>query len=140
MSTTTTLPGGGDGSTTSTAPDSSTTTTLIAAGPGGPRQGGGPNGDGPDDEGTGGDGSTQAFALGGSGIRAAARGLQADFQGDIYGEVRSVSALNGIDFQADFNLAVEVIEASWAWIVLLGLIIAYSIISGLERRRPILDR
>ena len=91
------------------------------------------------DEGTGGDGSIQTFAPGGSGIRAAARGLQANFQGDIYGEVRSASALNGIDFQADFNLAVEVIEASWAWIVLLGLIIAYSIISGLDRRRPVLD-
>ena len=139
-STTTTVPGGGDESTTSTAPDSSTTTTLIAGGPGGPGQGGGPDGGGPDDEGTGSDGSIQAFAPGGSGIRAAARGLQANFQGDIYGDVRSVSALNGIDFQADFNLAVEVIEASWAWIVLLGLIIAYSIISGLDRRRPILDR
>ena len=140
MSTTTTVPGGGDGSTTSTAPDSLTTTTVIAGVPGGPGQGGGPDGGGPDDEGTGGDGSIQAFAPGGSGIRAAARGLQANFQGDIYGEVRSVSALNGIDFQADFNLAVEVIEASWAWIVLLGLVIAYSIISGLDRRRPALDR
>ena len=37
-------------------------------------------------------------------------------------------------------MAVEVIEASWAWIVLLGLVIAYSIISGLDRRRPVLDR
>ncbi|MGH8943539.1 MAG: hypothetical protein ACRDWF_12030 [Acidimicrobiia bacterium] len=140
MSTTTTLPGGGDGSTTSTATDSSTTTTVIAGIPGGPGQGGGPEGGGPEDERTGSDGSIQAFAPGGSGIRAAARGLQANFQGDLYGEVRSVSALNGIDFQADFNLAVEVIEASWAWIVLLGLVIAYSIISGLDRRRPALDR
>ena len=140
MSTTTTVPGGGDGSTTSTAPDSSTTTTVMAGIPGGPGQGGGPDGGDPEDEGTGSDGSTQAFAPGGSGIRAAARGLQANFQGDLYGEVRSVSALNGIDFQADFNLAVEMIEASWAWIVLLGLVIAYSIISGLDRRRPALDR
>ena len=140
-STTTTVPGGGDGSTTSTAPDSSTTTTIIAGGPGGPGQdGGGSDGGGSDDEGTGSEGSIQAFAPGGSGIRAATRGLQANFQGDLYGDVRSVSALNGIDFQADFNLAVEVIEASWAWIVLLGLVIAYSIISGLDRRRPTLDR
>jgi len=138
--TTTTVPGGGDGSTTSTAPDSSTTTTVIAAGPGGPGQDGGSDGGGSDDEGTGSDGSIEALAPGGSGIRAAARGLQANFQGDLYGDVRSVSAVNGIDFQADFNLAVEVIEASWAWIVLLGLIIAYSIISGFDRRRPALDR
>jgi hypothetical protein len=139
-STTTTLPGDNDGSTTSTSPESSTTTTVIAGGPGGPGQGGGPDGGGPDDEGTDGDGSTDAFAPGGSGIRAAARGLQANFQGDLYGDVRSVSALNGIDFRADFNLAVEVIEASWAWIALLALVIAYSIISGLDRRRVVADR
>ncbi len=139
-STTTTVPGGGGGSTTSTTPDSSTTTTIVAGGPVGPGQdGGGSDGGGSDDEATGGDGSVQAFAPGGSGIRAAARGLQANFQGDLYGDVRSVSELNGIDFQADFNLAVEVIEASWAWIVLLGLVIAYSIISGLDRRRPTLN-
>ena len=138
-STTTTLPGDTDGSTTSTRPDS-TTTTIIAGGPGGPGQGGGPDGGGPDGEGTDGDDATNAFAPGGSGIRAAARGLQANFQGDLYGDVRSVSALNGIDFQANFNMAVEVIEASWAWIVLLGLVIAYSIVSGLDRRRVVADR
>jgi hypothetical protein len=132
-STTTTVPGDNDGSTTSTTPDS--TTTIIAVGPGGPGQGGMPDGGGPDNEGANGDGMADAFAPGGSGIRAAARGLQANFQGDLYGDVRSVSALNGIDFQADFNMAVEVIEASWAWIVLLGLVIAYSIVSGLDRRR-----
>jgi hypothetical protein len=143
-STSTTVPGDTDGSTTSTTPDS-TTTTIIGGGPCGPGQGGGPDGGDPDgsglgDGGTEGDGVTNAFAPGGSGIRAAARGLQANFQGDLYGDVRSVSALNGIDFQADFNMAVEVIEASWAWIVLLGLVIAYSIVSGLDRRRVVADR
>ena len=130
--TTTTVPGNADGSTTSTTPES-TASSIVAVGPGGP--GGGPDQGGPDDEGTSGDGSTDAFGPGGSGIRAAARGLQANFQGDLYGEVRTVSALNGVDFRADFSMAVEVIEASWAWIVLLGLVIAYSIISGLDRRR-----
>jgi hypothetical protein len=43
--------------------------------------------------------------------------------------------LGGVDFQADYNMAVEVIRASWAWMVLLGLLVAYSIISGLDRRR-----
>jgi hypothetical protein len=137
-STTTTRPGETDGSTTSTAPESST--TVIAGGPGGPGQDGGSDGGASDDEGAENDGSTDAFAPGGSGIRAAARGLQANFQGDLYGDVRAVSALNGIDFQADFNMAVEVIEASWAWIVLLGLVIAYSIVSGLDRRRVVADR
>jgi hypothetical protein len=69
----------------------------------------------------------------GSGIRAAARGLQADFQG-VYGEVRTVSALNGVDFQANYNMAVEIIEASWGWMILLGLLVAHSIIAGLDRR------
>lgn len=137
-STTTTLPGGAEGSTTSTAPDSSTTTTIIVGGPGGQGPGGQGPGGGPDDA-TGGEGSAEAFATGGSGIRAAARGLQANFQGDLYGEVQSVSALNGIDFKADFSLAVEVIEASWVWIVLLGLVIAYSIVSGLDRRSALPD-
>ena len=66
-------------------------------------------------------------------------GFKPNFQGDLYGEVRSVSALNATDFRADFSLAVEVIEASWVWIVLLGLVIAYSIISGLDRRSALPD-
>ena len=70
----------------------------------------------------------------GSGIRAAARGLQANFQGGLYGEVRTVSALNRVDFQADYNMAVEIIEASWGWMIVLGLLVAHSIISGLDRR------
>jgi hypothetical protein len=53
--------------------------------------------------------------------------------------VRSASALNATDFRADFSLAVEVIEASWVWIVLLGLVIAYSIVSGLDRRAALPD-
>ncbi len=81
--------------------------------------------------GSGGDGTPPE----GSGIRAAARGLQANFQGDLFGEVRTVSALNGVDLQADYNMAVEVIRSSWAWMVLLGLLIAWAIVTGLDRRR-----
>jgi hypothetical protein len=40
-----------------------------------------------------------------------------------------------VDLQADYNMAVEIIEASWGWIALLGLVVAYSILSGLDRRR-----
>jgi hypothetical protein len=47
--------------------------------------------------------------------------------------------VTGTDFQADFSLAVEVIEASWVWIVLLGLVVAYSMVSGLERRSALRD-
>lgn len=128
-STTTTIPRGPDGSTTSTTPGSDATTTTLPGSSGPGSGGGGP--DGGDSDG----GSDEGFGPGGSGIRAAARGLQANFQGDLYGEVRSLSSLNGIDFQADYSMAVEVIEASWAWMVLLGLVVSYSIISGLDKRR-----
>jgi hypothetical protein len=49
--------------------------------------------------------------------------------------VRTVSSLNGVDLRADYNMAVEVIRASWAWMVLLGLVVAWALISGLDRRR-----
>jgi hypothetical protein len=84
-----------------------------------------------DGPGSGGDGLPPI----GSGIRAAARGLQANFQGDLFGEVRTVSALNGVDLQADYKMAVEVIKSSWAWMAILGLLIAWAIVTGLDRRR-----
>jgi hypothetical protein len=134
-SSTTTIPGGTDGSTTSTTPGSGTSSTTMP-GSSGPGSGDG----GPDGGDSDGDGSGDGVTPGGSGIRAATRGLQANFQGDLYGEVRSLSSLNGVDFQADYNMAVEVIEASWAWMVLLGLVVAYAIISGLDKRRGDFDR
>jgi hypothetical protein len=75
----------------------------------------------------------------GSGIRAAARGLQASFQGDLFGEARTVSSLGGVDLQAEYTIAAEVIRSSWAWMVLLGLVIAWAIVSGLDRRRHDLE-
>jgi hypothetical protein len=112
--TTTTVPGSGATSSSSTS-TSTTTSTVVAL--------------------AGGDGSSGPGAPDGGGLRLAARGLQANFQGDLYGEVRGVTYLNGVDLQADYNMAVEIIEASWGWIVLLGLVVAYSILSGLDRRR-----
>jgi hypothetical protein len=53
--------------------------------------------------------------------------------------VRKVSSLNGVDLQADYRIAVEVIRSSWAWMVLLGLLIAWAIVSGLDGRRNRLD-
>ncbi|MGA7227310.1 MAG: hypothetical protein WBZ45_03750, partial [Acidimicrobiia bacterium] len=72
----------------------------------------------------------------GSGIRAAARGLQANFDGQIFGKVKGDRPdLATTDFNVDFALAAEVIEASWAWMILLGLTIAWAVVSGVERRR-----
>jgi hypothetical protein len=114
--------------TTSTTPagdddgDSPSSSPVGSIGTGGPGSGG--SGDG-----------GSAIGPEGSGIRAAATGLQASFQGDLYGEVRTVSSLGGVDLQADYNMAVEVIKASWAWVILLGLIIAWALVTGLDRRR-----
>ncbi len=111
---------------TTTSDDGSTNTSIPALAVG--------------NSGSGGSGSGgSAAGPEGSGIRAAARGLQASFQGDLYGEVRTVTALGTVDLQADYNMAVEVIKASWAWMVLLGLVIAWAVVSGLDRRRSLTD-
>ena len=106
------------GSSTSTTGDGNTGSTLIVAAGGDDEQP--PGSGGPPD---------------GSGIRQAARGLQADFDGGLFGEVNAISPITGVDFQARFSMAVEIIEASWVWMVLLALVISWAIVSGMERRR-----
>jgi hypothetical protein len=54
--------------------------------------------------------------------------------------VSAISPITGVDYQARFSMAVEIIEASWAWIVLLALVIAWSIVSGMDRRKTQLAR
>ena len=73
----------------------------------------------------------------GSGIREADTGMQADYDGDLFGtmEMEKPSVL-GIELSADYLIAVEVIEASWMWMLGLGLIIAWAIVSNVERKRP----
>jgi hypothetical protein len=120
ITTTTTV---GD-TTTTTSGEDSTASTLIAGG-GGSDDGSPPGSDSAPD---------------GSGIRESTRGLQANFDGSLYGEVSPISPLTGVDFQARFSMAVEIIEAGWAWIVLLALVIAWSIVSGMDRRKTQLAR
>jgi hypothetical protein len=50
-----------------------------------------------------------------------------------------VSSLGGVDLQADYRNAVEVIRSSWAWMALLGLMTAWAIVSRLDRTRADLD-
>lgn len=117
--TTTTVP---DTSTTTTAPsEDGTPPTLVVAIGGGdePPSPGGP--------------STQAAGTGG--IRQAGRGLQASFDPALFGQVGVVSPITGVDLEARFSLAAEVIESTWVWMVLLATVIAWSIVSGMDRRR-----
>ena len=85
------------------------------------------------DDGTG--GGSDGGAPDGTGIRQAATGIQASFDRGLFGDVALVTAINGVDHQVDFRIASEIIGASWVWLVILALVLAYSIVSGLERRR-----
>ncbi len=119
--TTVSVRAGSDVTTTST-----TTTTTVAA-----------DQDGSDQRD---EGAVVAIASGGppaaSGLRAAARGLQANFDGKIFGKVKSTSPdLTETDFHVSFAMATEVIQSSWAWMILLGLTIAWAIVTGVERRK-----
>jgi hypothetical protein len=71
----------------------------------------------------------------GSGIRQSARGIQASFDGQLFGDMPPDGGISGVDHQAAYRMAAEVIEASWAWLVILALVLAWSIVSGLEKRR-----
>lgn len=41
----------------------------------------------------------------------------------------------GIEISADYEMAVELIESSWIWMIGLLLVVATAIVSGLDRRR-----
>ena len=73
----------------------------------------------------------------GTGIREAETGIQADYDRSLFGtmDMEKPSVL-GIELSADYLMAVEVIEASWTWMLGLGLIIAWAIVSNVERKRP----
>lgn len=73
----------------------------------------------------------------GTGIRESATGIQADYDRSLFGtmEMEKPQVL-GIELSADYLIAVEVIEASWTWMLGLGLIIAWAIVSNVERKRP----
>ena len=112
-----------DTSTTTTVPseEGSVPTLVVAVGDGG---------DGPP-----GPGGPQPPLSGVGGIRQAGRGLQANFDSGLFGQVGDVSPITGVDFQARFSMAAELIESTWVWMVLLATVIAWSIVSGMERRR-----
>jgi hypothetical protein len=70
----------------------------------------------------------------GSGIRETARGIQASFDTNLFGEVPLFSSAY-VDHDASYSMAAEVIKASWAWLLVLAVVMGWSIVSGLERKR-----
>lgn len=105
-STTTTAPGDDD--------DSGSAVVIAASGDGGSGSGGTP-------------------AIGG--IRQATRGLQASFEDGLFKTEDRANGLGAVDFDARFGLGAEVIRATWAWMILLATVIAWAIVSGMDRRR-----
>jgi hypothetical protein len=74
----------------------------------------------------------------GSGIREAATGIQANFDDGLFGDVEGGDlSISGVDHQVDYRMAVELIKSSWVWLVVLALVVAWSIVSGLDRRRSV---
>lgn len=72
----------------------------------------------------------------GDGLREAAFGIQAAFDGGRFGEVGGPSLeVMGISIEPNYSMAVEVIESSWVYLLVLILLIATAIVSGLDRRR-----
>ncbi|MGH8945053.1 MAG: hypothetical protein ACRDVL_02765 [Acidimicrobiia bacterium] len=123
-SSTTTAP---SSSSTTTAPNSSSTTTtteasdvttpLAAAGGG---DTGGPGG------GDGGGSGTTA-----SGLRPTQVGVGSDFETGLFGSMPEVLAF---EIDPGYANAVELIEASWYWVLALALLIAATLIKGIDHR------
>ncbi len=121
--TTTTKTGSSTSSTTTTTISESTTTTLastntteseiIVAGDPPGRTGGPPEG---------------------SGIRDTAAGLQVAFDSGLFGAVGAIGTyFVRADHDAAFRVVAEAIAASWIWMVVLGVLIAWAIVTGLDR-------
>jgi hypothetical protein len=72
----------------------------------------------------------------GSGIQQTAFGIQADYSSGLFGSVAAGQPeVLGVELNANYKMAVEVIEASWVWMVVLLVVIAGAIVSGLDRRK-----
>lgn len=73
-----------------------------------------------------------------SGLRAPAIGLMADYRPGSMGELDMgrVEVL-GAELEADYALAVETFEAARIWLAVLSLLIAASLVSGVDRKRSV---
>lgn len=114
----------------STTDSDSTTTTESTDDTTGLAAGGGEDGGEPGDD----DGS-------GLGLRQPQVGLESDFATGMFG---STSQVLGFEIDAGFTSAVELVEASWYWVLGLALLIAAVLIKGIDLRlgraeRPVSD-
>ena len=74
----------------------------------------------------------------GSGIRETPTGIQADFDDALFGDVEGGTiSISRVDHRVDYRMAFELIKSSWVWLVVLALVVAWSIVSGLDRRRSV---
>jgi hypothetical protein len=72
-----------------------------------------------------------------SGPRQAATGIQTGYQTGLFGSfgVNQPEVL-GVELSADLRTAVEVIRASWIWMLALAAVVATLIVTGLDHRGP----
>lgn len=87
----------------------------------------GPGGDG----GRGGDGGATGGGEPESGLRQTSVGIESDFEPGLFGSMPDVLAF---EIAPGYAIAVELIEASWYWVLALALLIAAALIKGIDRR------
>lgn len=69
------------------------------------------------------------------GLRRASIGLQVGYQDGRLGEIAEAPDLLGVAIEPSYALAAEVFESSWVYLLVLLLVIATAIVSGIDRRR-----
>lgn len=71
-----------------------------------------------------------------SGLRATDSGVQVNFESGLFGAMEmGKPEVLGVELTPDYKMAVEIVEASWIWMIGLALVIAGAIVTGIDRRR-----
>jgi hypothetical protein len=72
----------------------------------------------------------------GGGIRETGSGIMTDYDSGMFGSVdMGATEVLGVELSPNYQMAVEVIESSWVWMLGLALIITATLLAGLDRRR-----
>ena len=70
-----------------------------------------------------------------SGIRESERGIQANYDSSLFGEMEMGPEVLSFNVSNDYLIASEVIESSWVWMAGLAAIIAWAVVTNMDRRR-----